>query len=125
MQKFFVLQVVRFVLVGIINTAVGQSVTILSYFSLGNIFTANIIGYSVGLSISYFLNSRWVFGPNRHLQWLSFFQFLLVVMVSFLINIAVIYGLVRLGCPYVFAQLSGAAAYTLTSFLFFKLWVFR
>ena len=125
MQKSSVLQIVRFVLAGIINTAVGQSVTILCFFVLGNIFTANIIGYSVGLSISYFLNSRWVFGRSRHLQWLSLFRFVLVVLVSFLINIALIYGLVRLGCPYVFAQLSGAGAYTLTSFLLFKLWVFR
>ena len=125
MQKFFVTQIIRFVLTGVINTAVGQSVTILCFYASGNIFSANIIGYSIGLSVSYLLNSRWVFGRTRHLQWFSLFRFLLVVVISFLINIAIIYGLVWFGCPYVFAQLSGAAAYTLTSFLLFKLWVFR
>ena len=54
--------VIRFLMVGVLNTAVGLgTIYACKYFlSLGDV-SANVIGYAVGLLNSFFWNRRWTF----------------------------------------------------------------
>ncbi len=56
---------IRFILVGVINTLAGLSVIYAAmYFFDFGIKSANMIGYLVGLIISFTLNKKWTF-KNR------------------------------------------------------------
>lgn len=116
----------RFLSVGVANTLVGLLVIYLAKWllHLGDV-AANASGYSVGLLLSFALNSRWTFayrGP--HLP--ALIKFMLVTLAAYAMNLATVMGAITyFGLNSYIAQAVGIVPYTLTSFLASKYLVFR
>ncbi len=105
-------QVPRFLVTGVLNTAVGLSIIFGMKFGLGSsVVTANAVGYGAGLLLSFFLNRSWSFSSTASIR-RSLPLFMLVVAVAFALNILVITGASALGAPYVLAQLAGVVVYS-------------
>ena len=116
----------RFLSVGIANALVGLSVIYLAkwYFRADD-FIANAIGYSVGLLVSFTLNSRWTFaylGPRLP----AMAKFLLVALVAYGMNLlTVMIAIHYMGLNDYLAQALGIPPYTVTSYLASKYLVFN
>ena len=116
----------RFLSVGVANTFAGLMVIYATkwFLHLGDI-AANVLGYAVGLSLSFALNSRWTFayrGP--YLPALG--KFLLVILVAYGINLATVMSAIQyFGINDYFAQTIGVVPFTLTSYFGSKCLVFR
>ena len=63
--KKSVLQLVKFVLIGVSNTALDLLVTFALNAAFGIYYLAKIVGYACGIANSYFWNSRWTFREER------------------------------------------------------------
>lgn len=116
---------VRFALVGLANTLLGLLV-IYAAKSVGGLadFPANLLGYTVGLTVSYFLNARWTFAfRGRH--WVAAPRFVLVILVAYLANLATVYALLEVAINSYIAQAAGILPYTLISYLGAALFAFR
>ncbi|PZA09411.1 hypothetical protein DNX69_25290 [Rhodopseudomonas palustris] len=112
------MQLLRYGLAGIFNTAIGISVIYVAMYALRlNYVYANIAGYAVGIGVAFLLNRTWTFQHSG--AWLSsFIRWLLVVGTAYLFNLGVIVGM-RQGFgmdPYL-VQAAGIFTYTTISFL--------
>lgn len=117
------LQALKFGLVGIANTALGLSVILVCMYVFGfPPVIANVIGYAAGLCLSFYGNSRWTFrhGTSRH----SGVRFLLAFGISYLANLAILLGALRLGLSPLVAQILAVMTYTAIFFVLSKFFVF-
>lgn len=116
----------RFLSVGAANTLVGLLVIYAAkwFLLLGDV-AANAFGYTVGLLLSFALNSRWTFayrGPYLP----ALVKFVFVTLVAYAMNLATVLGaILYLGLNGYVAQAMGIVPYTLTSYLASKYMVFR
>lgn len=110
------MQVVRYLLVGVVNTMVGLSIIFaLMHAGVADV-VANAIGYAIGLCVSFVLNGKWTFGATA-LDAGRLLRFLLVVGVAYLANLAaLIVARDALGWGGHLGQLAGAVAYTTVGF---------
>jgi putative flippase GtrA len=119
-------QLLRFSTVGAINTVVGLlSIWAAMYFLRLEPVAANLLGYTVGLLLSFVLNRAWTFAdqgslPRTMLRWLA------LAGVSYLGNLLVVLVASRVAGvdPYL-AQPLGIAAYTIMMFSGSRALVFR
>ena len=119
-------QAVKFGMVGILNTAIGLGVIYALMWGAGiNPFAANMLGYSLALINSYFVNKIWTFRDKRegHGQ---FFVFLLVFALCYGLQLIVLWLLIKSieMNPYI-AQLLAMVVYTIVNFVGNKLITFR
>ncbi len=119
-------QPIRFVIVGAINTLVGLGVIYgCKYFAGFGDLPANIVGYAIGLTVSFFLNSSWTFayrGPRLP----AAARFLAVFAVSYLANLATVMGLIHIaGVNGYLAQAAGTPIYTVCFYLLSRFYAFR
>lgn len=115
---------IRFLLVGLTNTAVGYGTTLLLHyvFSLTPI-QANTGGYVIGGVLSYILNRHFTFASKRrHREALP--RFALTVAVCFALNLFVLEQALGF-TPLPIAQLFANIAYTVTFYLASRFLVFR
>lgn len=120
------LQFIRFLLVGVINTCVGLGIIYAcKYFAgMGDVL-ANAIGYCVGLTVSFTLNSRWTFNYSGSIL-PAVFRFFGVFLVAYVANLAVVMLLINaFSINGYIAQALGVPAYTLTFYMGSKMLVFR
>lgn len=116
----------RFLGVGVVNALLGLLVIYAAkwFFGAGDI-SANLLGYGVGMTVSFVLNSRWTFdfsgawGP-------AFVKFAAVSVVAYVANLLTVLAAIHTAAinSYV-AQALGIPVYTLTVFLASKYVVFR
>jgi putative flippase GtrA len=116
----------RFLSVGVLNMIVGLAVIYACKWFFGvNDVAANAIGYAVGLTTSFVLNSRWTFA-YRGPQWPALAKFLLVALLAYGMNLLTVVLAIRvLGLNGYLAQLLGIPPYTVTTYLASKFIVFR
>lgn len=120
------LQAVRYIIVGIANTAVG----LLAIFGFSHFFgfdpiSANLLGYCLGLALGFLLNRAWTFADLRDVRH-SVHAYLLAVFISYLANLSiVILGTKILELQTLFIQVMGAIVYSTTLFLLCRSHVFR
>lgn len=77
----------RFAIVGVFNTGLDFSILNALVFAFGlSTIVANVISGTVAISISFFLNHRFVFNPNKPKTVRDFFVFVVITMIG-------IYGL--------------------------------
>jgi putative flippase GtrA len=111
-------QLLKFSLVGLINTTVGLGTIYLAMHVISmDYVSANLSGYAVGIFVAYLLNRSWTFPYSGSWQ-RSLARWVLVVAFAYSLNLAVIVVLhkgVGMG-PYI-VQIAGIAVYTLTAFL--------
>jgi putative flippase GtrA len=118
-------QAVRFGAVGLVNTFAGLLVIYsLKYFAAMSDVKANALGYAVGMIISFGLNRNWTFA-HRGVHSHSAPRFLVTMAISYGVNLAVVLvALHAFGVNAYVAQVLGMPAFTVTSFLLCKYWVF-
>ena len=116
---------IRFILVGILNTVVGLSIIYAAmYFFDFGIKSANLIGYLVGLIISFTLNKKWTF-KNRDRIGSSLIRYLLVIGVAYVANLqtVIFFDSYLKISPYL-AQFMGVFPYALIGYLGCKFFAF-
>jgi putative flippase GtrA len=115
----------RFVLVGLANSAVGLLIMVLCGEWLGwSPYAANAAGYAAGLAFGFALNRGWTFGDGRRAT-VTAPRYVLAFGVSYGLNLAVLAtGLRLLALPAVLAQAVALATYSLVFFLMCRYFVF-
>jgi putative flippase GtrA len=119
------LQSFRFILVGIFNTLSGLTI-IFAAKSIGGLddFESNLLGYSFGLLISFFLNRKWTFRHNGRI-FPTAIRFVIVFLLSYMANLAAVYGLRDgVGANSYLAQAMGVIPYTVVFYLGSRYYVF-
>ncbi|WP_176438484.1 GtrA family protein [Actibacterium lipolyticum] len=117
-------QIGRYILIGLLNTGVGLAVIFALHVGAElSLAVSNAVGYFIGWLLSYVLNRSWTFAHSGSMA-RSLPLYLLVVLVAFGVNLLVIVGLQAQGIPYVVAQISGAAIYSILTFIGAKIVVF-
>jgi putative flippase GtrA len=120
---------VRFGMVGLVNTAVGLAVILgLEFGAHIEPHLAAIGGYAVGIAIGFVLNRRFVFRSDGHLGHTGV-KYLIAVAICLAANQAVLTAALHLARPtvtgHLIAQVTGMVAYTLLLFAICRGWVFR
>lgn len=118
-------QAVTFGLVGLVNTAVGLTVIYVMMFGVGaSPVVANMVGYGVGLCVSFTLNSRITF--RQGLTVLSGLRFIAAFAISYFANLVCLVTLIGPGgISPTYAQLGSMVIYTLVFFLLSRFFVFN
>lgn len=109
--------VVKFAGVGVLNTLLTLAIIfgLTAWFGVGDA-RANLAGYLAGLAFSFVLNRRWTFRSDAAaLPALA--RFLLVFGMSYLLNVAVVLGLIRLGLNNYLAHMAGMPFYSVAFYL--------
>jgi putative flippase GtrA len=117
---------VRFLLVGLANTAVGYGVILIfQYVFSAGYMVSNACGYAIGALVSYFFNKSFTFKNTRaHGDALP--RFLLAVTSAYLINLAALkIAISLLQLPAAIAQGAAILAYTVCFYVISKHFVFR
>ncbi|MEO8065259.1 MAG: GtrA family protein [Candidatus Doudnabacteria bacterium] len=88
-------QLWRFVIIGIINTAIDYGILLILSAITGitggaKIIPLNIISFSVATTNSYFLNRRWAFADQSGEQGKKFSLFLIVSIIGVTINTSIV-----------------------------------
>jgi len=116
--------VIKFLLVGVINTAVFYLSFILFLRLEINYLVASSMGYSIAVIISYLLNKIWAFESKEATTLLLFVQFVVVNLISLAANLTVLYILVDIIQLNVYiSQLFAISISTVVNFIGYK-WVF-
>ena len=120
------IEVVRFSVVGVLNTAVGLATIFVAKAALGlGDVVANLLGYGVGLAMSFVLNKRWTFGDAGGAVPAAV-RFVLAFVAAYLLNLLTVLSLRDhfLVDAYV-AQALGVVPYTIVFFLLSRSFVFQ
>lgn len=118
-------QSLRFALVGFINTSVGLAVIFgLMFFANVSPAVANVLGYVIGLLISFLLNRIWTFNSSHSIVEVLP-KYVLMAVVSYFLNLGIVVGVVHLfGVNPYLAQLLGIIFYTVCMFFGCRWFVF-
>ena len=110
------MQIVRFVVVGLINTIVGLLLIYLFMLCFGaNYILANLLGYTASFFLSFTLHNKWTFSYSGSRN-IAIFRWLLVVCFSYLLNITVVVLSHSKGTPTAISQIFGVLAYSSASY---------
>ena len=125
MQKKFLNQFKKFVIVGFGSTSLNYlSFSVLYYISNLIIFSS-AIGYLVGLSNSYFFGLKWVFKTHGKKYKKTILKFLIVYFIGGIFNSLTIYLLKRLNINYSILWILGNGIALMNNFLGSKFIVFK
>lgn len=115
----------KFALVGVANTLAGLAVIYLckALFQINDV-AANVVGYSVGLLLSFALNRSWTF-RFRGAMGSTFMRFVLVILVGYALNlVTVLFALDILRMNGYLAQALGVPLYAVSTYLGCRYFVF-
>jgi putative flippase GtrA len=116
-------QFIKYLLVGGLNTAISAVIIFIVQAAGAMPVVANIVGYAIGVALSFALNSRFTFktAATRH----TAIRFLIVVLISYLANLATMVSVLHLTHAPYFAQLCGIPVYVIVGFLGNRYWAMR
>lgn len=117
-ERLLDLSLIKFLVVGLANTLSGLSVIYLAKWLLefGDV-SANVVGYTVGISLSFALNKRWTF-RHEGAYLTSLIRFLIVIGVAYLANLATVLTAIEvLRMNSYLAQALGIVPYTALTYL--------
>jgi putative flippase GtrA len=118
-------QALRFAGVGAVNTAIGFGVICAAMAWLhASPALANVLGYAIGLTISFMLNRNWTFGSRQKFR-RQLPKYLLVTAVCYLVNLKLVMTAISTfsANPY-WAQLMGVFFYSGSTFVCYRWFVF-
>lgn len=111
------LKQVRFMIVGITNTALGLGIIYLLAAFGASPIVANATAYFLGLILSFTLNKRWTFGHSGDVI-ASATRFLIVFVIAYFFNLIVVVTAIGiLGLDHHLAQALGIPPFTLVFYL--------
>jgi putative flippase GtrA len=113
-------------MVGLFNTVFGYIVIFsLMYGARFDPLLANVIGYSAGLSLSYFLNRFFTFQGVKK-KTIEFSKFLIVFIIAYGLNLLTLYFLTEHSIVNAaYAQIISGIFYVVSSFILQKYFVFK
>lgn len=119
-------EVIRFVSVGLINTAVGYGVFLVALWGLGlSPALSNAIGYGIALAVAFGLYRNFVFKSEALLSG-AVIRYAIAFAVAFGINQLVLIGLIRhFGLMAELSQIFAMVSYTMAFFALNKYFVFH
>ena len=118
-------RVVRFLAVGVLNTVVGLgTIYACKYFGGMGDVPANMVGYAVGLTHSFFWNRQWTFA-HTGAALPAAARFALVFLVAYAVNLLVVTAAIRAGVNDYVAQAAGIFPYTALFYLGSRFLAFR
>ena len=117
------IQFLTFNLVGVVNTIFGFSLIFSLMFMGLSATVSNVIGYFFGAILSYYLNKKYTF-KSKEKNKQEALKFFTVLFISYIINFIILQLLITRTDPYL-AQLISAIAYTVSSFILAKFFVFK
>lgn len=125
-HKITIKQFLKFVSVGLLNTAIHYSIFLLLVNTFGVYYLiASTAGYLAGLINSYCCNRSWTFKYNEKGKVAHYFQFLIVNLVSLAINLIILkIGVVYFHLLPQFAQIGAIAFSMAINFIGNKFWTF-
>jgi putative flippase GtrA len=117
--------IIRFAVTGVLNTCVGLGTIFLLKWTLNASDTwANLIGYCVGFTVSYFVNARWTFKYREALHGVVL-RYAALIVFAYLVNLAVVHAAIDLvEINSYIAQTLGVVPYALITYLGAKFLVF-
>lgn len=119
-------KLLRFLIVGVLNTVTGILIIFFAkaFLSYGDLIS-NFLGYSVGLTISFFLNRSWTFNHNGKIL-PACIRFFIVVILAYSLNLVTVFGLRDgAGINSYLSQLAGVVPYTLFFYFASRYYVFH
>ncbi len=119
-------QFFKFISVGVVNSLIGLFViyTAKWFFLMGDL-AANLIGYSVGLLVSFLLNSKWTFVYKGDFA-TALLKFSMTSIIAYGMNLVTVLASIEyLGINSYLAQAFGIPVFTLASYFMSKYLVFR
>ncbi|MGG1514058.1 GtrA family protein [Paenibacillus oryzisoli] len=119
-------QIVKFIIVGVINTGVGflSYILLLKFTTLHYLF-ALVLAHIIGVLNSYLLNSNWTFQAGSH-NFKTIVKFCATYAITLLFNLALLPIFVRyISGNKVFSQLLVIIITTVISFISQKYWAFH
>ena len=119
-------QLIKFGFVGILNTGI----TFIVYnvlLKLGMVYlAANAIGYIAGVANSYIWNKNWVFGAKGEKDKALIFKFVIVNLISFAVNSAVLWFCINyITDNKTVAQLPAIVVGMGVNYILNKIWTFK
>ena len=119
-------QFAKYLLVGVLNTGLGYAIIFLCMYGIGlSAVLSNVIGYGIGMTISYTLNRGYTFRGTRTDK-ATVVRFFVVSAIAYLANLGMLLFLIRIaGLHEGLSQLVAGAVYVVTSFLVNKYYVFQ
>ncbi|MEQ8174229.1 MAG: GtrA family protein [Syntrophomonadaceae bacterium] len=120
------LQLMRFCIVGIANTAVDLGVFFVLTFGGVPYLVAQVLAYSTGVVNSFFMNRRWTFKVEGKTSWGEMSSFLLVNLSSLLLSSLLLFILYD-AChvPLWLSKLAATGLCMLVNFTASRRWVFN
>lgn len=118
-------QSVRFGVVGVVNTSIGlAAIYALMFFGHASAASANAVGYTIGLAVSFALNRSWTFQSTQPVRRVLP-RYVLIAGVCYLLNLGVVLLCIRtLHLNAYLAQFLGVGIYTSCMFLSCRWFVF-
>ena len=124
--RLFDTSLFRFLLVGVANTLLSLSTIYTAKWLLhmGDV-SANLLGYTCALALSFMLNSRWSFRYDGSVL-PALLKFIVVIITAYLLNLGVVIIAIRVFAinSYI-AQALGIIPYTLFTYLGSRFIVFK
>jgi len=115
----------RFVLAGLLNTALGYAVFLGLHWGLGlDARPANAAAFAAALAQSLLLN-RWYVFRGARMSGIAVLRFSLAFGLAYGLNFLLLSVLLAQGVPGALAQVPAMVAYTVTFYLINRLWVWR
>lgn len=116
---------IRYLIIGVFNTAIGYGIIFILMAFLVIPEIANIIGYIIGIIISYVLNKIYTFRTKTKSK-KEFFRFVICMICSYLINFIVLVILYRhFGVDKYIATIIASVFYTISGYIFSKYFAFK
>ena len=125
MQKKFINQFKKFVIVGFGSTSLNYITYSVLYYISGLIIFSSAIGYLIGLSNSYFFGLKWVFKTTDKKFKQTIIKFLIVYIIGGIFNSLTIYLLKRFNINYSILWILGNGIALMNNFLGSKFIVFK
>lgn len=115
--KKILTQFIKYGLIGIINTLLTISIIwiLTHWFNLSE-YSANIIGYGVGITNSFIWNRKWTFSSKSKVS-TAFLTFIIIFVFTYLLQLGALYLLLNNTTINAFAcQIISMCVYTATNF---------
>lgn len=111
---------IRYLLVGVVNTIVGFGlIFILMYLGI-NPYISNVIGYCVGVIVSFILNSKITFKAKAR-----FYKFFITMAIAWIIQFCILNICILYGVNEYISQVVAGVIYIVVGFLLSKIVVFK
>lgn len=127
-SKAFLLQLIKFVIVGAIGTLVNISVLfLLTEFFKFLYLISEVIGFTLATINNYLLNKIWTFEENIQVKIIrKYIQYFIVCLLSLILNLIVLFLLVEVfDFWYILAEIVAIMVSFVINFIGSKFWIFH